>query len=207
MSFSEWAVFMGIWIVASIPLGPNALNCISVSAAYGFKKALWSVIGVTIAASLHMTLAVTGLAAFASAHPVVFETIRWLGVAYLAWMGLSLFRSAGTIRVEKAQQSTSAQKLVAKAILISASNPKAIFAWLAVFSQFVDPARPLTGQLAILAPSALSITVIVYAGYAALGLAVNRIFAGNRKRWFDRFAGSTYLAFALGLATSDLRRT
>ncbi|MDP2733258.1 MAG: LysE family transporter [Hoeflea sp.] len=206
MSFAEWSIFMAIWIAASIPLGPNALNCISVSATFGLKKAIWSVIGVTIAASLHMTLTVTGLAAFASTHPVFFEVIRWLGVAYLAWMGLSMFRSAGTLRVEKSQQSASAQRLVAKAIMISASNPKAIFAWLAVFSQFVDPARPLAGQLAILAPSALSVTVIVYAGYAALGLAVNRIFAGNRKRWFDRFAGSTYLAFALGLATSDLRR-
>lgn len=207
MSFESWLVFMTIWTLASIPLGPNALNCISASTAYGFRKGLWSVFGVFIAANIHMALALSGIAAFLNSNPFLFDVLRWLGVAYLAWMGISMLRSKGTFQVERIPENWSGWQLVRRAILISLSNPKAIFVWLAVFTQFVDGASPLRPQLLVLAPSALFITVVVYVSYCAIGLGVNWLFSGNRKTWFDRIAGSTYLAFAFGLATADLRRT
>jgi len=61
--------------------------------------------------------------------------------------------------------------------------------------------------LLILAPSALLVTTIVYISYCTVGSGVNRLLSDNRKMWLDRFAGSTYLAFAIGLATDDLRKT
>jgi len=206
MSFESWLVFMTIWTLASIPLGPNALNCISASATYGFRKGLWSVVGLLIAANIHMTLALSGIAAFLNSNPILFEILRGMGVAYLAWMGISMLSSKGKFQVEKIPENWSQWKLVRRAILISLSNPKAIFVWLAVFTQFVDGASPLSPQLLVLAPSALFVTVVVYVSYCAVGLGVNWLFSGNRKMWFDRIAGSTYLAFALGLATADLRR-
>lgn len=206
MTLEAWLFFMAVWIAASIPLGPNALNCISVSAAHGFTKSLWSVLGVFIAANIHMALALTGLAAFMAANPVVFEILRWLGVGYLAWMGISLLRAKGDLRVGLSAADDSKWQLIQRAILISMSNPKAIFAWLAVFSQFIDTQTPLAPQLTVLAPSALSVTITVYVGYAALGRSVNRLFAGRRKRWFDRLTGSAYLAFAMILASADLRK-
>lgn len=198
---------MAIWVAASVPLGPNALNCISTAATYGFRKGLWSVAGVLIAANVHMTLALTGMAAFMSANPMLFEILRWLGVAYLAWMGISMLRSNGDAEIAAAASGLSRGQLMRRAILVSLSNPKAIFAWLAIFSQFVNTETPLAGQLVVLAPSALSVTILVYVGYCAVGLGVNRLFAGSRKRLFDRLMGSAYLVFAMGLAASDFRRT
>ncbi len=206
MSADDWLFFMAIWIAASVPLGPNALNCISTSAAYGFRKGLWSVAGVFAAANIHMALALSGIAAFMSANPALFEVLRWLGVAYLAWMGVSMLRSNGDAQIAAAQPGFSRWQLMRRAIAISMSNPKAIFAWLAVFSQFVNTATPLAGQLAVLAPSALSVTIAVYVGYCAVGLGVNRLFSGDRKRVFDRLMGSAYIAFAVGLASSDFRK-
>jgi threonine/homoserine/homoserine lactone efflux protein len=75
-----------------------------------------------------------------------------------------------------------------------------------VFSQFIATKEPLAPQLVILAPSALAVTIAVYVAYATLGLGVGRVLAGRRKVWFDRITGSTYLAFAFGLAASNLRR-
>jgi homoserine/homoserine lactone efflux protein len=206
MTFDDWAIFMAVWVLASLPLGPNALNCISAFAAQGLGAGLWSVAGVTLAAMMHMSLALTGLAAFMNANPVLFEVIRWLGVGYLAWMGLSMFRSAKDTRITGTSAGAKPWHLVRKAILISLSNPKSIFVWLAVFSQFIATKEPLAPQLLILAPSALAVTIAVYAAYATLGLGVGRVLAGRRKVWFDRITGSTYLAFAFGLAASDLRR-
>ncbi|MBL4892600.1 MAG: LysE family translocator [Rhizobiaceae bacterium] len=206
MSFESWLVFMAIWIAASLPLGPNALNCISVSATHGFQKGLWSVAGVFIAAIIHMTLAVSGIAAFLNSNPVLFEILRWLGVGYLAWMGVSMLRSKGKFKVEKSLEEFSRWQSVRRAVLISMGNPKSIFVWLAVFTQFINAGTPLAPQLLVLAPSALFITVVVYIGYCAIGLGVNRLFSGKRKMWFDRITGTTYLAFAFGLGSADLRR-
>lgn len=206
MTLEEWLAFMAIWIAVSIPLGPNALNCITATAANGFARGLWAVVGVNIAALIHMTTVVLGVAAFLAANPVLFDAIRWLGVAYLAWMGVRLLRSRGTHAPIKSAPKELPAKLVRRAIFISLSNPKAIFSWFAVFSQFIDPVTPLPAQLAVLAPSALAVTVIVYTAYAALGLCVERLFAGQRRLWFDRGAGATYLVFAAGLALASGRR-
>jgi len=198
---------MVIWIAASIPLGPNALNCISSSANYGFKKSLWSVAGIFIAAIVHMMLAISGIAAFLNINPMLFDVLRWLGVAYLVWMGVSMFRDEGEQDVQKRVSGVTSLQLVIRAILISLSNPKAFFTWLAIFSQFINSSSALGPQLVLLAPSALLVTVMVYVGYCMLGLGVNRIFSGDRKRWFDRVTGSAYLTFALLLASSDIRKT
>lgn len=206
MSFEEWLIFMTIWTFASVPLGPNALNCISASAAYGFRKGLWSVVGVIVAAIIFMTLALSGIAAFLTANPIFFESVRWAGVAYLAWMGVSMLRSKGQYNIEKSRGPWSKWQSVKRATLISLSNPKAVFIWLAVFTQFIDASTPVAPQILVLAPSALSITTLVYIGYCAVGMGVNRIFSDHRKLWFDRLAGSAYLGFAVTLATADLRR-
>lgn len=206
MSLESWLVFIAVWMTVSLPLGPNALNCISASATHGFQKGLWSVAGVFIAAIIHMTLAVSGIAAFLNSNPVLFEVLRWLGVGYLAWMGVSMLRSKGKFKVEKSVEEFSRVQSVSRAILVSMGNPKSFFVWLAVFTQFINAGAPLAPQLLILAPSALAITVIVYIGYCAIGLGVNRLFSGRRKIWFDRITGTSYLAFALGLANADLRR-
>ena len=206
MSVEAWLFFMAIWIAASVPLGPNALNCIATSAAHGFRNGLWSVAGVFAAANVHMVLALSGIAAFMSANPVLFEVLRWFGVGYLVWMGISVFLAKGSIAIPAADAGFSHWQVFRRAVLISMSNPKAIFAWLAIFSQFVQTDAPLAPQLTVLAPSALSVTIVVYVSYCAVGLGVSRLFRGNRKRWFDRIAGTTYLAFAVGLASGDLRR-
>lgn len=206
MSVDAWLVFMTIWILASIPLGPNALNCIASAATHGFRRGLWSVAGVFIAGLIHMALVLSGLAAFLAATPVLFEVVRWLGVAYLAWMGLSLFRSRGTVDSRRAPAAFSRIGATRRAIVISLGNPKAILAWFAVFSQFIDAQAPLGPQVAILAPSAMAVSVAVYTGYCFLGLGVTRFFTGARKRWFDRITGGAYLGFAAALALSDARR-
>lgn len=206
MNFEQWMVFVAIWIAVSIPLGPNAVNCISASATHGFRKGLWSVVGVFIAALIHMTVALSGIATFLTTNPQFFEVLRWFGVGYLAWMGVSLLRSGKGLKVEKFSHLQSNSSLVRRAILVSLSNPKAIFIWLAVFTQFIDIASPLIPQLIILGPSALSITVVVYIGYCGLGLGVNKVFGGQRKIWFDRISGAVYLIFAAALGSADLRK-
>ena len=210
MTFEAWLVFMGIWTVATLPLGPNALNCMATSACHGFCRALWSVAGVFLAGCTFMMVAVSGVAVFLLAHPALFEILRWCGVSYLVWIGFTLLqRPYGVHAMETAASAPAPAPgaLFRSAALISMTNPKAIFGWLAIISQFISPEVPLVPQLLVLTPSALSVLLVVYIAYCAVGRGAARLFTGARQFWFDRGAGSLYLIFPAGLAVADLRRS
>jgi threonine/homoserine/homoserine lactone efflux protein len=137
------------------------------------------------------------------------EVIRWAGVAYLAWMGMTMPRSRSEILKQYRPTQASPVSLVRHATLISLGNLKAIFVWLAVFTQFTTPGAPLGPQLAVVGPSALAaiaIAIAIYVAHCALGFGAGHLFAGHHKRWFDQGAGGLYLIFAAGLATADYRR-
>ena len=76
MSFELWLVFVGVWFAAGLPLGPNALNCIAVSAAQGFARALWAVVGILIAAAFYMATVIAGLGAALIANEALFSALK-----------------------------------------------------------------------------------------------------------------------------------
>ena len=89
MSFDQWLLFLALWIAASLPLGPNAFNCIAPSAQAGFQRSLWAFAGILIASVGHMTATLLGMAALLAANALLFQAVKLAGAAYLIWMGLS----------------------------------------------------------------------------------------------------------------------
>lgn len=205
MTLEQWLIFVAVWIAASVPLGPNALNCIAVSASAGFRRSLWAVAGILVAALCHMAVTVLGVAAILLANAVLFQVLKLCGAAYLIWMGISLWRKRDGMPAVDAPASASALRVVRRAFLTSMSNPKSILAYLAVFSQFLVPGASLVERLAILVPTALVIVVAVYVGYCAIGLGIGRLLRSARRRLaFNRTVGGFYIFAGAGLAASDL---
>ena len=95
MAFDQWLIFVAIWTLAGLPLGPNALNCIAVSARIGFTRSLWSVAGILGAALCHKTAVIFGAATILLANAELFYVLKFCGAAYLIWMGISLRREGG----------------------------------------------------------------------------------------------------------------
>ncbi|MDD9929921.1 MAG: LysE family translocator, partial [Rhodospirillaceae bacterium] len=166
MSFDQWLLFVALWTAASLPLGPNAFNCIALSAQAGFRRSLWAIAGILIASVGHMTATLLGVAALLAANALLFQAIKLAGAAYLIWMGLSLWRRGGRIEFDDSDRSAATPfAIVRRAVLISLSNPKAVFAYLAVFSQFVEPGGDIAARLLVLVPTSIAVTVLVYGGY------------------------------------------
>ncbi|HEX3500618.1 MAG TPA: LysE family translocator, partial [Stellaceae bacterium] len=137
MSLREWLVFMTIWFAAGIPLGPNALDCIVVSASDGFQRSLRAVLGVALAALCHLAAMGVGLSTILLVNATLFHAIKWFGVAYLAWMGVTMLtRQAASLTLPQARP-MSRLAATRRAFLISLTNPKAILVYLAVFPQFI----------------------------------------------------------------------
>lgn len=204
MSFESWLIFAGVWILAGLPLGPNALNCIALSAQAGFARSLWAVVGILAAALCHKAAVILGAAALLLANAELFQLLRLAGAAYLVWMGLAMWRRGYEPVPWGAAQAGSPWHIVRRAFVISMSNPKAIFAYLAVFSQFLSPHEALAPQLMVLVPTALAITGAIYLGYCALGVGIGQLLGTMRRRLaFNRGIGTFYVCAGAGLAFSD----
>jgi len=208
MDFEHWLVFVGVWILAGLPLGPNALNCIAVAASAGFARALWPIAGILLASLAHMTATVLGVAAVLAANAAVFQVLKLVGAAYLIWMGVSLWRRGAVEFNTGHTPSTGAIRLLRNGFLISMTNPKAVFVYLAVFSQFLTASAPLGPQLLVLVPTATLITLLIYLGYALTGMGVGRLLASAKRRLvFSRSIASLYILAGLGLAVSGSSET
>ena len=208
MTLESWLLFCAIWTAASLPFGPNAANCVVASLSNGLPRALWCVVGIALAGLCHMAAAGLGLSSLLLANAALFQVVKWLGVAYLAWLALGLLRHKAPAPALAPEERTAPFVLVRRAFLISMTNPKAILVYLAVFPQFLDAGAPLAPQLLVLVPSALAIGVLVYSAYCVLGRGVGRLLANARRRLlFHRAIGGFYLFSALGLASFEPRRS
>lgn len=206
MILDEWFFFVAIWTLAGLPLGPNALNCIALSAGSGFRRSLWAVVGILIAAICHKAAVILGVATFLLANAGLFQVLKLCGAAYLIWMGISLWRKGGQLPAAGDPGKLSRLTIVRRALLISMSNPKAIFAYLAVFSQFINPGEPLAAQLVTLLPTTLTVTAAVYIAYCAVGTGVGRFLNTMRRRLaFNRGIGVFYMFAGAALAFSGRR--
>jgi homoserine/homoserine lactone efflux protein len=201
MTLQDWLVFVTFWTMASVPLGPNAMNCIVISMADGFRRGLWAMTGIVMAAAFHMAASTLGLSAILLTNASLFHAIKWLGVAYLAWLGVAMFlKKTDAVEIES-RPSTTPLAAIRRGFTTSITNPKAILVYVAVFPQFIKPEGALAAQLLVLVPTALVITVVVYTGYCAFGTGIARLLSTARRRLaFNFAAGSFYLFSAFGLS-------
>ena len=193
-----------VWIAASLPLGPNALNCIALSADAGLRRSLWAVVGILIASLCHMAATIFGVAAILAANAMLFQILKICGGGYLIWMGIALWRKGGTIEIIGNSGFPSRLATMRRAFLISLSNPKAVFAYMAIFSQFISPTVPLAEQMLVLAPTSFAVTIMIYGGYCAAGIGISRLLGTVRRRLaFNRAVGTIYIVAGAGLAITD----
>ena len=155
--------------LVAIP-GPDMLLCIAQGLSHG-RSGVWRAVdGITLGYLAHAVLAAAGLAALVAASPILFETVRWAGIAYLAWLAAGMLRSA--LRPKPRLRLPEASRLsLWRGFLTSFLNPKGLFVYLSIVPQFVDP----SGNAGLQA-LALSVTnaLLCYLVYAAVGLLAAR---------------------------------
>ena len=200
MSIEGWIIFATFWVLFVTTPGPNAVNCIQTAIEFGFRKSLVCVCGILTQACLFLGLSAVGISALILTSPLLFEILRWSGVAFLIWLGVRNWMQAGHPRTRR---TLSHKTLYVKAFLIATINPKSLAGYIAAFSQFIETGTPIGTQMWVIVPTALILTTLSYTGYCALGAHLWRKALDHITNfWIQRILAACFVAYGtlLGLA-------
>ena len=204
MSFEAWIIFASFWVLFVTTPGPNAVNCISVAMASGFRVSLICVAAILTQASLFLTLSAFGITALIAASPTAFVMLKWVGAGFLIYLGIRGWRTASQPLPYLAPDP---RQLYLRAFMVATINPKSVAGYLAAFSQFIQPDLPVMSQMWVIVPTALSLTTLSYVGYCALGAglgrtALNAVFNASLRR----IMAVCFILYSLLLGTSHFSK-
>ncbi len=207
MTLDTWlAFFVAAWLICLSP-GPGVLSCVSAGLNHGFRLALWNIVGLQAGATVTLIVVGVGLGAVLAASPLAFMAIKWLGAAYLVYLGVNQWRSADAplrAPVEELPRVARAEvplALFLRGLIVNSTNPKGILFTASVLPQFIDPAAPQLAQYLIVWVTLLFTDVCCMSGYTALGVqALGFLQNPVAARWTNRVFGALFIAAGVGLA-------
>lgn len=202
MAVETWLAFLALALTFLITPGISHLLMLSNSLAYGARRSMATAAGDLSANTLQMLAAGLGLAAIITQVPAFFIVIKWAGVAYLVYLGLKLLFSGKSANA-KAQTAISARQLFQQGFFTSASNPKAVVFFAALFPQFISPDAALAPQLTVLMLTYLTLdgTFLVFYGVCANFISK---WIGQQTRRIDILSGVFILFAALLLSFKNM---
>ncbi|SFD84946.1 Threonine/homoserine/homoserine lactone efflux protein [Sulfitobacter brevis] len=200
MSFDAWIVFALFWTVFVTTPGPNAVNCISNGMTLGFRPALVGVLGILTQAALFLLLSALGITALIAASPEAFFVAKLIGAGFLIFLGIR-----GWVMASRPVTITErpASSVYLRAFAVATINPKSVAGYLAAFSQFVQPGVQIWDQMAVIVPTALTLTALSYTGFTALGAGIGKAALGAVFNvWFRRFMAVCFVIYGILLGAS-----
>ena len=200
MTLETYIGFLAISFVVIVVPGPNVTLILATSALQGMRSGFMALLGTTIAQAIQLTLVAFGLVWLVQTYATAFEVIRYIGAAYLVYLGIQAWRSAS----EPLPHAPSDGKTARKGFLVGLANPKSLTFFAAFFPQFIDPSLPTQPQFAMLAVGYALLALVLDAGYVVAGGYGNRLFATNGARlWLGRGSGVVLAGGGLLLAGAD----
>ena len=186
------------------PPDTSQLLIIANSARHGLRKSGWTIAGDLAANALQMTAAAFGIVAAIAASAEVFRLVKWLGVAYLAWIGLRLLLSKSRGRNTAADADGSRVRLFRQGFVTSSANPFAVMFFAALFPQFIKPAVPVLPQLTVLGGTYLVVDGLILLFWGWLAARVAARLRARASGWIDRISGTLMIGAAALLAVRDM---
>lgn len=205
MSFHLWLTFAAAASVLLMIPGPTIMLVISYSLTQGRRVAVAMALGVALGDLIAMSASLLGLGALVLASAELFTLLKWIGAAYLVWMGIKLLRSAPQLGTLAAPEPKQARTIFRHAATVTALNPKSITFFIAFVPQFIHADRPLAPQFITLIATFVALATINALAYALLA---DRLRLRIRKpavlRWMNRAGGGALIG--MGAMTARLAR-
>lgn len=205
MSIETWMVYALAVLILTASPGPSSLLCMTKGVVSGWCRAFATALGSLTAITGIMTLSFTGLGVLIASSEIIFNVVKWLGAAYLAYLGLKALTSKQDhyeMTNGESSQVAGYRSHYVSGFIVGASNPKAILFFTALFPQFIDPQAELFSQYAIFASTFMVMELSWLCFYAYLGAKSSTwILTKGRAKLFNRLTGGVFVGAGAWLST------
>ncbi|HJW25928.1 MAG TPA: LysE family translocator [Rhodocyclaceae bacterium] len=197
-------VFVAALVAVYLLPGPDMALVVSSSAFRGPRSGLMAALGLALSRTLHVTLSALGLAALFHAHPMLFDSVRWLGAAYLMWLAWKIARSGEGAPAATATGADAGWAALRRGVMTNLLNPKALMFCALLLPQFVSTQHALSAQYLLLGSVLVGIGLLFDVAYALAASSLAKHFSGSRsirktsKLVFSGVFGFAALRLAIG---------
>ena len=193
-------------LIVVVSPGTGVLYTLAAGLSRGSRASVVAAFGCTLGIVPHMAAAIMGLAALLHTSALAFQTLKYLGVAYLLYMAWNALREQGALRVEQEVGARSAMQVTITAILINILNPKLSIFFLAFLPQFVSANEPHPlSRMLMLSIIFMLLTFAVFVGYGVFAASIrNHVISRPRVlTWMRRTFAAAFGALGVKLALAD----
>ncbi|MGE5468258.1 MAG: LysE family translocator [Ignavibacteria bacterium] len=199
MQFETWLVYLVASTGLSLSPGPNSLLALTHGALHGRRMALFTIFGGSLGFVVLIAVSMFGIGALISSSVAWLTVLKWLGGAYLVWLGIQVWRAPPIApKLEEVQRQASAWSLFRQGALSAATNPKGLLFFTAFLPHFIEPGRSLLLQFVVLAGTFVATEVVTE---YFLACAAHRIgpWLARVGRRFNRGCGGLFMALGAAL--------
>ncbi len=203
MNLALLSAFIPTFFFVSITPGMCMTLAMTLGMTIGVKRALWMMLGELVGVAMVATLSAIGVAALLLNYPSVFMVLKYLGGAYLAFIGIQMWLSKGkmAIKTDESGKPASQIDLISQGFITAIANPKGWAFFVALLPPFLDAESPLAAQLVVLISIILTLEFTCLVIYATGGKTLKSLLmkSGN-VRIMNRIAGSLMIGVGFWLA-------
>lgn len=207
----DLALFVVSGLLLNIAPGVDFLYVLSRSASRGTLAGVWAALGIGLGCFVHISFAALGLSAILASSAIAFTAVKWVGAAYLIYVGISMLRQRGGLSLALANSSAAAPadsstRIFWQGFLTNVLNPKVALFFLAFVPQFIDVASPTKVQAFLLLGAIFNTTGTLwnlFVAWAAGFLASRLRLASRVGLWLNRSLGAMFIALGIRLGLSS----
>lgn len=199
MQATTLLAFSLVALIAIATPGPTVLLALANGSRFGLRRSVPGMFGAVASDFVLVGAVALGLGALLAASEFWFSVVKWVGAAYLAWLGLRLLRSQGGLdasAVAGGAADASPPAVFTKSFLVAVTNPKGYLFCSALLPQFIDAGAPQWPQYLTISIVFAALDFAVMLGYAAVGAHAIRLLRRRAVVWMDRCCGGALLALS-----------
>jgi threonine/homoserine/homoserine lactone efflux protein len=202
VTIETWLAFVAASAVLLVIPGPTILLVISYALGRGMRTALPVAAGVALGDFTAMTLSMLGVGALLATSALLFTALKWLGAAYLIWLGIRLWRAGGALEATPRADAAAPVRMLGHAWIVTALNPKSITFFVAFLPQFIDPHGDFWVQMLVFEATFVILASGNAVGYALVASRARGLVQSRRAiATFNRIGGSLLIGAGLAAAT------
>jgi len=199
MELHTWFIYLLAAIGLSLSPGPNGLLALTHGALHGRRKAMFTVLGGACGFVVVIALSMFGIGALLQASLVWLTVMKWVGGAYLVWLGIQVWRAPPIgVEVRGSAAPRAGWSLFRQVALSALTNPKGLLFFAAFLPQFIDPACSLWLQFVIMASTFAAIEIVTEVFIASMAHRISPWLRRAGKR-FNQACGGVFVAIGAAL--------